>query len=183
MAGEFEPVTKCRMLENLFELDKHLFCNLFSKIISELKPENDIVRACSSVMKVNIPKRINLNKQPPSSEELAKLKVALDSYKLHVKQKQYSEALPFALRALDFYARYLEPSHEYIMVARRNLGELYFYLGLFDKALPVYRKLLAGMAQKFGANHPDVIERTADIGAIFFTMVDTKKPQSFLQRH
>ena len=59
------------------------------------------------------------------------------------------------------------PEHADTLAAINNLAVLLKQLGRYEKALPLYEKVLAGDEKKNGANHPHTLDSVYNLARLF----------------
>jgi tetratricopeptide (TPR) repeat protein len=69
---------------------------------------------------------------------------------------KYSEAIPFAQRALAIREKARGPNHPDVATSLNNLAEFYRNQGRYVDAEPLYKRSLAIYEKALGPNHPDV---------------------------
>ncbi len=75
-------------------------------------------------------------------------------------QNRYAEATELALQAYNLALQYVRPDHPVFEACLDNLGLLYFEMGKYSLAEPLYRQLLEIRQKRHGESHPDIVSET-----------------------
>ena len=86
----------------------------------------------------------------------AALMDAYNRYKALDAQGRYSDAGPFARKALELAEREFGASHPTTATTLNNLAALYWAQGRYAEAEPLYERSLAILEKALGPEHPDV---------------------------
>ena len=74
------------------------------------------------------------------------------------------------------------PEHEDTAAARSHLGELYFKLGDYAKALPLDQQVLAIYRKLHGRYHPDTATALSDLAELYVDSATMPRPYRFTGR-
>ena len=83
-------------------------------------------------------------------------------------QGKYKEALPELETAISILKN--GEQKRLLAAATNNLGALYFWMGDYNRSLPMLQDGLKQRLQIFGENHPDVANSYLDIGCVEFKL-------------
>jgi non-specific serine/threonine protein kinase/serine/threonine-protein kinase len=75
---------------------------------------------------------------------------------VQVQRKRYAQAETLMKRSIDVQARHLGPDHIDLAPALNNLGALYWTLGRYDDALPIYERVRKTFERTLDPSHPDI---------------------------
>ncbi len=94
----------------------------------------------------------------------------MEQYNQHTalkQQRKYTEAIPFAKRALEIGENEFGPNHLDTAIFANNLGFLYEAQGRYGEAEPLYRRSLAIREKALGREHPDVAASLKNLGFLY----------------
>ncbi len=99
-----------------------------------------------------------------------------------VRARQYADALPPALKALELSRKARQPDHPDVGEAAYLVAEVYAGLREFAKAEPLYREALAVRETAFGAEDPTVAQTLSDLALLYARTSEYTKAESLFRR-
>lgn len=87
-------------------------------------------------------------------------------------QDRLEEAIKLALQAYNIALQYVRPDHPVFEACLDNLGLLYFEMGKYSLAEPLYRQLLEIRRKRHGENHPAVAASLNTLAGLYYQTSD-----------
>ena len=97
-------------------------------------------------------------------------------------QGQNDQALMYAQRARELFARSLGAGHPYTIQALTSIAIVHHEIGAYDQSLVHHQRALEEMRAQWGPQHPMVADQYMNIGLIYLRMERIEKARELLQR-
>ncbi len=97
-------------------------------------------------------------------------------------QGQYNEALEHALEALDLVRQHLDEEDPTFFTTLFNLASLYYAVGNYELAEPLFQQVLALQRQLLGEQHPDVTTTMNNLASLYYMSGDYEQAESLYQQ-
>ena len=92
-------------------------------------------------------------------------------------QGQYKQAINSAIRACDLAHQYLGEEDPVFAISVSNLALLYFQIGKYTLAEPLYRQMLAIRQKNLGDAHPDVASSLNNLAGLYYEIGDYEQAE------
>jgi tetratricopeptide (TPR) repeat protein len=102
-----------------------------------------------------------------ASGQESELREAYNSYKTLNQQGRYSDAEPYAKKALRLGTEEFGPNDPTTAVFLNNLALLYYTQGRYAEAEPLHRRALAIREKALGPEHPDVAQSLNNLAGLY----------------